>query len=263
MAGDIGVELDSSIDLAEYNNYMLSFLGYYDDYEAKIKAIVDAVKGTVMVKDKWTTDAAANFALWYCDQKGRTDGCDLLSAVVRSIRSLIKTTCCQPILEVDKISGAGAVSAYPYLKKALASPGDAGVFIQNARKSGNKIMTKDNGSFGEKEIRLKRDSGEKVVVKALEVNGMLKTIETNVKAMLALNKEVKKLVTSKILNTGTQVIMITGFEGENLKKTLAGIESNLNTFEKQTQKATQEAVTIINETTKNLRKHMETSSEEK
>ena len=109
---------NSTVDDAEYNNFIRDFAAYYKKYQAAIKQIVNSISGTVMVQDIWTDQYAADFALWFNDESGVSDGCDKLNKALVKMEALFKTTCYAPIKDVVKLIGKDSLSKCPMMKKA-------------------------------------------------------------------------------------------------------------------------------------------------
>lgn len=242
---------NSSVDDAEYNNFIRDFASYYKKYQNAIKHIVDNVSKTVMIENVWTDQYAAEYALWFNDESGVTDGCDRLNSAMIKMEALFKTTCYAPIKDVVKLIGKDALTSCPMIKKAYNSKDIYNILgIKKYRKS----------NFPR--LNLKRKKGWKAVTNASQINQMITNVEKDIKTIKDLSTKIQKLVKKEVLTPGDRCIELTGFNNSALTKTISDITNTLDRFEKMNAKKANAAIDALNTTQSNIATNMSTVTEE-
>ncbi|MCI8641650.1 MAG: hypothetical protein HFJ59_07285 [Clostridia bacterium] len=228
---------NSTVDDAEYNNFIRDFAAYYKKYQAAIKQIVKDISGTVMVQNIWTDQYAADFALWFNDESGVSDGCDKLNKALAKMEALFKTTCYAPIKDVVKLIGKDSLSKCPMMKKSYNAKDIYAVLgVTKYRKS----------NFGR--LNLKRKSGWKAVTNAAKINQLVSSIEKNIKIAKDIESKIQKLVKKKVLTPGDRCIEITNFNNTQLTKIISEINTALTKFETKSTKMANTAISELDTT---------------
>lgn len=236
---------NSSINQADYNNFILKFTNHYKKYQSAVREIVKSISKTVMIENVWTDQYAQDYALWFNDESGITDGCDRLNGAMSKMEALFKTTCFMPIKDVVKLIGEEELSSLPMIKKAYHSKDIYNVL-------GVKKYRKANFP----KLNLKRKKGWKTVTRADRINEMLTNIEKNVKILKNESLNIQKLVKQYVLTSGTACIMITGFNNAALTKKISEITNTIDKFSTMSTKRANKAIDALNTTQSNLVKNI-------
>lgn len=85
-------EASAKYNLDAYNTYLEKLRGHTVKIQGDIKAVADALKACVMVPGKWYDDTAADFALWWNDVAGQSDGIDRLNGISSIMEQFIRVT---------------------------------------------------------------------------------------------------------------------------------------------------------------------------
>lgn len=242
---------NSTVDEAEYNNFIRDFAAYYKKYQAAIKQIVKDISGTVMVQNIWTDQYAADFALWFNDESGVSDGCDKLNKALVKMEALFKTTCYAPIKDVVKLLGKDTLSKCPMMKKAYNAKDIYSVLgVTKYRKA----------NFGK--LNLKRKTGWKAVTNAAKINQLVSSIEKNIKTVKDLDSKIQKLIKKEVLTPGDRCIEITNFNNTQLTKTMSEINTALTKFESKSTKMANQAISELENTLGNVANKISTVIED-
>lgn len=244
---------NSSVDDVQYNDLIKTFATYYQNYQKAIKDIViNQISKTVMIENIWTDQYAADFAIWFTDQSGVSDGCDRLNVAMIKMEALFETICFKPVKDVVKLLGKDALSICPMIKKAYNSSNIYNIIgIQRYRK----------GSFPK--LNIKRKKGWKAVTQAAKINQMLTNVEKDIKTVKSYADKIQKLVTRKVLTPGDRCIDVTGFNDSTLKTTIQQINNNLDSFQKMLEKKANAAVEELNKTQSNVVSNMQSVTDKK
>lgn len=244
---------NSSVDDVQYNDLIKTFASYYQAYQKAIKDIVvNQVAKTVMVDKIWTDQYAADYALWFTDESGVTDGCDRLNNAMVKMEALFQTICFKPVKDVVKLLGRDTLNSCPMIKKAYNSSNIYNILgVKKYRK----------GNFPK--LNLKRKRGWKAVTQATKINQMMTNIEKDIKAAKTYADKIQKLVTKEVLTPGDRCIEVSGFNDATLKGTMKDINTCLDNFQKMSSKKANSAIESLNKTQSSVVTNMQSVTEEK
>lgn len=245
---------NSAVDDAKYNNFIKDFANYYKRYQKCVKKIVEEdIAKTVMVQDVWTNQYASDYAIWFNDQEGVSDGCDKLNRTMIELEALFKTTCFAPIKDVVKLLG----------EDTLSDPNFG--MIQKVYKAKTVYDAIGVTKYHKKNftvLKLKRLKGWKATANAQRINKMVSDIEKDVNTLKSLSVQIQKLIQKAVITPGERCIEIAGFTGQDLTKTMKNVTTKLDRFSDVSKKKAEAAIEALNVTQDSLNTNLSTVVEE-
>ena len=243
---------NSTVNDADYNNFIKDFVTYYKSYYNAIKDIVqNQVAKNVMIENRWTDDFASKYAIWFNDESGVSDGSDKLNNALKKMDALFKTTCFAPVKDVAKLIGMDELGSNPMIKKAHSANDIYSILGVSKYRKTNFVR-----------LNIKRKKGWKIVTNSNCINDMVKQIEKDIKDAKDYAERIKKLVEKEVLTPGDRCIEITGFNGTSLSTTINDINKSLDAFEKMSNKTANDAISALSTTQEGIVSGLGTVNEE-
>ena len=89
-------------NLDKYNTYLNTLRGHTVAIQKDVKEVAKQIMATVMQRGKWYDDSAAEFANWWNDVKGVSDGIDKLNGISTTMEELVRITAVEVSHELAK-----------------------------------------------------------------------------------------------------------------------------------------------------------------
>lgn len=204
-----------SYNLDNYNaKYLPKITSYTKKIQQDIKNVAQAISKCVMVEGRWYDDIASEFAIWWNDVAGQSDGIDKLNGISSYIETIFKITALDlsKAISINDTTKKSANKYYGEITKyaAKANAGLPAFGVENITKKKLGMVEKTVVQSG------KTISADKAAISAMinEVGNALEDINKQIVS-------VKKLIQTYIIEGAA--IKITGFD-----------QSTLDTYVKRT-----------------------------